>query len=88
KGLTVLTIFHDLNLASRYCQQLILLKDGQIQAHGTPASVLTTEQIFTTFRVYAEVNTSDIHPHIFIPTIHSTHQWKHKHQPSALALKS
>lgn len=88
KGLTILTIFHDLNLASRYCQQLILLKDGQIQAHGTPASVLTTEQIFTTFRVDADVDSSGIHPHIFIPTIHTTYQWKHKCQPSALVLKS
>ncbi len=35
-GLTVLMVIHDLNLASEYCDELILFKNGQIFTQGTP----------------------------------------------------
>jgi len=40
-GLTVLMIIHDLNLASEYCDQLILFKDGEVFTQGSPEEVLT-----------------------------------------------
>lgn len=39
-GASVLIILHDLNLAARYCDQLLLLGNGGIQASGTPEQVL------------------------------------------------
>lgn len=87
KGLTIVTIFHDLNLASRYCQQLILLKDGHLEAYGKPSDVLTAEQIFNTFRVHAEVDTTGLYPHVFVPTLHFNHQWKQSLQHSNPVLK-
>ena len=39
-GASVLVILHDLNLAARYCDQLLLLADGGVQASGSPAQVL------------------------------------------------
>ncbi len=40
-----ITTFHDLNTAGRYCDFLILLKDGKIYAKGDPPEVLTEENI-------------------------------------------
>lgn len=44
-GLTVLMVIHDLNLASEYCDQLILLNQGKIHTQGNPHEVLTFETI-------------------------------------------
>ncbi len=44
-GLTVLMVIHDLNLASEYCEQLILIKKGEIYTQGRPDKVLTFETI-------------------------------------------
>ncbi|SEP56127.1 iron complex transport system ATP-binding protein [Azotobacter beijerinckii] len=39
-GTAVLAILHDLNLAARYCDRLLLLADGRVQALGSPEEVL------------------------------------------------
>lgn len=44
-GLAALAILHDLNLASLYCDELVLLAHGRIQARGRPHEVLTQERI-------------------------------------------
>jgi len=43
--LTVLFILHDLNLASEYCDQLLLMDKGRIFSKGTPEEVLTYSNI-------------------------------------------
>ncbi|MGM0421362.1 MAG: heme ABC transporter ATP-binding protein [Bacillota bacterium] len=45
KELTTIIVSHDLNLASQYCQRLILLNRGEIFASGRPEDVLTEENI-------------------------------------------
>ena len=45
KGLTVLVVLHDLNLASQYCDRLFLLSDGVLRKDGTPDEVLTYQTI-------------------------------------------
>ncbi len=45
KGLTVVMILHDLNLASHYCHRLLLLDKGRLHAEGPPDDVLTPETI-------------------------------------------
>jgi iron complex transport system ATP-binding protein len=42
-GLTVVMTLHDLNLVSRYADQLCLLVDGRMMAQGTPEEVLDAE---------------------------------------------
>jgi len=44
-GLSVLMVIHDLNLASEYCDQLILVNQGKIHTQGTPEEVLTFQNI-------------------------------------------
>jgi len=43
--LTVVWVSHDLNLAALTCERLMLLKDGRIRSLGTPAEVLTEENV-------------------------------------------
>ncbi|HUL62899.1 MAG TPA: ABC transporter ATP-binding protein, partial [Methanocella sp.] len=50
RGLLVVLVIHDLNLAARYCDRLILLNDHTVQVAGTPAEVLTREHIRRAFR--------------------------------------
>jgi len=45
KGLTILMASHDLNLASEYCDRLILLQHGMIFHMGPPEEVMTRENI-------------------------------------------
>ena len=44
-NLTVLAALHDLNLASQYCDRLILLNNRQVHAEGTPREVLSPANI-------------------------------------------
>lgn len=48
-GKTVLVVTHNVNLAARYADRLVLLHAGRLAAEGTPAEVLTRE---TVERVY------------------------------------
>jgi iron complex transport system ATP-binding protein len=48
-GLTVLAVLHDLNLASSYCDRLVLLSDGKVYAAGAPEDVLTPDNLAATF---------------------------------------
>lgn len=45
KGLTVVAALHDLNLASQFCDRLILLSSGQIHTEGMPKEVITSQNI-------------------------------------------
>lgn len=45
RGLTVLAVLHDLNLASQYCDSLLMVGQGQVQSSGTPEDVITADNI-------------------------------------------
>ena len=52
---TVITAIHDLNLASMYTHQLLLLKDGSSVACGPPEAVLTLDLLSETYGIPFEV---------------------------------
>jgi len=58
EGRTVLTVFHDLELAARYAERLLVLQDGHLVADGAPASVLTPSSIADVFGMNARVERS------------------------------
>lgn len=45
KGLTIIMASHDMNLASEFCDRLILLKGGKIDQVGIPKEVITKENV-------------------------------------------
>jgi iron complex transport system ATP-binding protein len=56
-GLTVVVVSHDINLAARHCDRLVLLRCGSIAADGTPAEVLRPDPIRSVYDVDVEVRT-------------------------------
>lgn len=56
---TMIVVLHDLNLASRFCHQLLLLSDGQVQKYGTPADILTEEWLQKVYHVNAFIHTNE-----------------------------
>lgn len=52
---SILATFHDLNLASRFCSRLVLLKDGELIAQGHPDEVVTPENIWKAYRIKVTV---------------------------------
>jgi iron complex transport system ATP-binding protein len=51
----VVAVLHDLALAARYADRIVMLDGGRIVADGDPRTVLTAEQLAATFGVNAEV---------------------------------
>ncbi len=51
RGAAVGVVLHDLNLAGRYCDRLYLMHNGEIVATGTPADVLSDENLASVYRV-------------------------------------
>ena len=45
QNIAAVTVLHDLNLASQYCDRLALLSGGRIHTDGTPQEVITPENI-------------------------------------------
>lgn len=58
--ITVVGVFHDLNLASHFCDRIVLMETGKIIKVGTPAEVLTTELIKKSFSTRMMVTTHPI----------------------------
>lgn len=54
-GRTIIAAFHDLELAARFADRLLVLDRGHLAADGPPAEVLTSRLIREVFRMEAEV---------------------------------
>jgi iron complex transport system ATP-binding protein len=59
RGLTVVSVSHDLNLAASFSDRIAMLRAGSVAALGTPQEVLTEERIKDVFRTEVVV---DAHP--------------------------
>lgn len=55
QGSTVVMVLHDLTLAARYSDRLVVLHEGGVAADGTPADVLTPELLERAFGLHARV---------------------------------
>lgn len=54
-GTTIVAVLHELNLAARYADDLIVMCDGRVVAHGAPSDVLTAEVVAAAFDLEALV---------------------------------
>lgn len=54
-GRTVVAVLHDLQMAARYADHLVALRDGELVAQGSPEEVVTPELIEATFGLRARV---------------------------------
>lgn len=60
----VVAVLHDLSLAARYCDRLVLLHAGSIYAEGPPAEVLTEQALVEVYHVQGECDFSGDMPWI------------------------
>jgi iron complex transport system ATP-binding protein len=58
RGLTIVMASHDMNMASEFCDRLILLQEGRIYETGTPEEVITKENIESVYgcEVWIDLN--------------------------------
>ncbi|MCK4731953.1 MAG: ABC transporter ATP-binding protein, partial [Methanophagales archaeon] len=64
KQISAIMAIHDLNLASRYADRIIMMNSGEIFSAGDPVSVLTPESIKRVYGVEAKVNNNSGRPYI------------------------
>ena len=85
-GLTSVAAIHDLNMASRFCDRLVLLQEGRVLAEGTPEEVLTPKLIAQAFgvnaAVYRDPHTASLAISLIGPADGKRH---HRHVPAASA---
>lgn len=63
-GGAVLIVLHDLTLAARFCDSVILLRDGRLVAQGSAATVLSAEHLAAAYRVTALCGQHDGQPYV------------------------
>ncbi len=69
-GMTVVMISHDLNLAAKYADEIVLLEPpGRIRAMGPPSEVLTEETIQDVYKVHCRIIDDAGTPHIILGNV-------------------
>ena len=68
-GHTILMISHGINLAAEYVKRVILMKDGAVEADGTPVEVIeekTIKRVYGLENFYIESNKKTGKPNLFM----------------------
>ncbi len=64
RGISAIMAIHDLNLAARYSDRIIMMNGGSIYAEGKPSSVLNAENIRHVYGVEAKLGIHEERPYI------------------------
>ncbi len=64
RGISAIMAIHDLNLAARYADRILMMNGGRIYAEGKPVSVLNPENIRRVYGVEVELNDHNGRPYI------------------------
>jgi len=87
KNMMVIMISHDINIAAKYSDNIIMMHDGGIFALGKPADVITSENIKHVYDVDAKVIMDEGRPHIIMIDDDNTN-YDDDHEFSVIATKS
>ncbi len=66
EGMTVIMISHDLNIAARYSDYVVMMYDKSIYRIGTPGEVITEENIREVYKVESKVIENDERPYVIL----------------------
>lgn len=61
--LGVLVVLHDINIAARFCDDILALRDGRLIAHGPAADLMTHDALEDIYGIPMEVIASGDRPH-------------------------
>lgn len=67
-GKTVLMVVHELNLAAKYCQRILLLGEGCLLADGKPEDVFTEELLSRAYKADVKVERNPLNNNLEIST--------------------
>jgi iron complex transport system ATP-binding protein len=65
KSIITITVLHDLNLVSRYADEMILLEHGKVAAFGEPQKVLVDSLLSRVYQIPIVVDRKKQNPRIF-----------------------
>ena len=66
RDILVIMISHDINIAAKYSDEIIMLHDGTIYAVGTPKEVITEENLKVVYQVETHIVDDDGAPHVIL----------------------
>ncbi len=66
-GALVVTVLHDLSMAARWCDRLLLMDGGALVADGAPMEVLTTQALADVYGITACIDPGNGWP-LILPT--------------------
>lgn len=58
RGMSVVVVLHDVNMAARYCDEILALRAGRLIARGTPAAIMTPDTLAAIYGIPMGVLTS------------------------------
>lgn len=66
KGILVIMISHDINIAAKYSDKIIMLSEGKIYVTGKPNDVITEENIRSVYNVDSKIIEDEGRPHVIL----------------------
>lgn len=87
-GRTVIMVLHDLNLAIRYSDQLVVMSEGAIVASGPPQDIITSELLLEVFGLEASVIPDPVSDRPLIVPIGTRHVYGRVGGPERAATES
>jgi len=63
-GVAILVALHDLSLAARFCDRLLMLDGGAVHVQGSAAEVLTPPHLAQVYGIRARITETDGHLHV------------------------
>jgi iron complex transport system ATP-binding protein len=70
EGKTIVAVLHDLNLASQYCDRIVLLKEGRLRYQGSPREVITAEVVEEIYGIRAVIQNDGEGQPVVLPKRH------------------
>ena len=58
-GKTVIMVLHDLNMAMRFADHIVIMREGRVFAQGAPRDVITEENILAVYGTHAEIKNGE-----------------------------
>lgn len=66
RGILIVMISHDINIAAKFADKVILMFQGRIFDVGTPKEVITEDNLRTVYGVTSEIVDDDGRPHVIL----------------------
>ncbi|MDR1404465.1 MAG: ABC transporter ATP-binding protein [Candidatus Methanoplasma sp.] len=69
RGLLMVMVLHDINLASKYSDRIAVLSEGTVYGHGAPGEVITEEMLRSVYGIHSKVTEDEYG----LPHVHPKH---------------